>query len=62
VIDEEMGNKQGMAGNYANLGAVYKQKGNNTEAKRHWQKSIELYKYIGSPNEKLVQGWFDALK
>jgi tetratricopeptide (TPR) repeat protein len=62
AIDEQMGKKKGMAEDCANLGLVYKLKGNKAEAKRYWQKSIELYKYIGSPMAKKVQGWLDDLK
>jgi len=62
VIEESLGLKEGMAAKYANSGAVYELKGNKAEAKRYYQKSIELYKTIGSPNEKLVQGWLDNLR
>jgi protein O-GlcNAc transferase len=62
AIDEQMGNKQGMATNYSNLGIVYEQTGNKAEAKRYWQQAINLYKYIGSPEWKDVQGWLDNLK
>lgn len=61
-MNEELGRKEGMADNYANLGVVYADKGDKTEAKRYWQQSIDLYHYLGSQNEKLVQGWLDALK
>ena len=50
-----------MASDYANLGNVYKLKGNKTKAKDYYQKSIKLFQYLSSPNEKLVQGWLDTL-
>ena len=62
MINQALGRKEGMAANYGNLGAVYEKKGNKTEAKRYWQQAIDLYHYLGSPNEKVVQGWLDNLK
>jgi tetratricopeptide (TPR) repeat protein len=62
AIDEQMDNKLYIAEDYSLLGTVYEQKCNKAEAKLYWQKSLELYKYIGSPNEKLVQKWLDDLK
>lgn len=61
MLNEALGRKEGMATAYGNLGSVYEQKGNTTEAKRYYQQSIELFKYIGSPMEKKVQGWLDKL-
>jgi tetratricopeptide (TPR) repeat protein len=62
TINKQIDNKEGMADTYAYLGNVYKLKGNKAEAQCYWQKSIELYKYIGSPEWKDVQKWLDNLK
>ena len=61
-LNEDLGRKEGMANQYGNLGNVYKLKGNKTEAKRYYLMSIKLFKQIGSPNEKTVQTWLDALQ
>jgi tetratricopeptide (TPR) repeat protein len=61
TIDKSINIKEGMAVDYQNLGAIYDLKGNKPEAKRYWQMSLELYKQLGSPNAKKVQGWLDAL-
>jgi tetratricopeptide (TPR) repeat protein len=61
LIDERLGRKKGMAEDYANLGVVHKLKGNQAETKRYWNMSIELYREINSPTEKLVQSWLDIL-
>jgi protein O-GlcNAc transferase len=59
---EDLGSKEGMANAYGNLGNVYQLKGDKTEAKRYYQMSLNLFKQIGSPNEKKVQTWLDAVQ
>jgi len=62
AINQALDSKEHMAENYGNLGAVYELKGSQAKAHRYWRKAIDLYHYLGSPNEKLVQGWLDNLK
>lgn len=59
-INEKLFRKENIAINCEGLGAAYAEKGNKAEAKRYWQRSIELY--INSPRVKIVQGWLDALQ
>ena len=51
-----------MAATYGNLGLAYEKQGNKAEAKRYYQKSIELFKQLGSPNAKKAQALLDALQ
>jgi hypothetical protein len=32
------------------------------QIKHYWQQAIDLFDYLGSQNEKIVQGWLDALQ
>ena len=51
-----------MANQYGNLGNVYKTQGDLANAKNYYLMSIELFKYLGSPNEKKAQALLDALQ
>ncbi len=51
-----------MARDYANLGLIHEQKGNKSEAKHYYEMSLELFKYIGSPNAQKVQKLLDDLE
>ena len=61
-IDEKLGRLEGMARQYANLGSVYRQRGDIAAAREYWIKSRDLYERIGMPHmvEKL-QGLLDGL-
>ena len=62
-IEKTLANPEGIATDYANLGFVYKIKGNSKNAREYWLKALELFKKIGMPHmiEK-VQGWLDELE
>ena len=60
-IAKDMGYRECLAINHYVLGQVYAQN-NKEKAIEHWQQSLELFKYISSPNEKVVQGRLDNLK
>jgi tetratricopeptide (TPR) repeat protein len=53
--------KENIALLYCNLGSLHNVKTDKTKVREYWQKSIDLYNYIGSPEWKDVQNWLDAL-
>jgi len=61
-IHEELEIKEGIAQNYGSLGVVYKKKGDKERARDYWEKSVALFKQMGSPMEKQVQSWIDNLE
>ena len=60
-INEHLGVKDRAALDYANMGLVCKRQEKYTEARTYLEKSLLLYKPLGSPHTKTVQGWLDAL-
>ena len=50
-----------MASDYANLGAVYEERGDKVKARGYWEEALGLYKRIGIPDkvakyERLIAG------
>ena len=60
-INKSLGHKDGMVGDYANLGLLYKTQENYTKAQGYWEKSLTLLQALGSPNAKTVQSLLDSL-
>ncbi len=56
--DKELSSKEVMAITYANLGTVYKTRGELEKACAHWGKALALYREIGiKHNAEAVQSW-----
>ncbi|MCG8511091.1 MAG: tetratricopeptide repeat protein, partial [Rhodospirillales bacterium] len=61
AIEEALGRKEGMASDYANLGNLYKTRGDLERAEEMYQKSLHYFDEIGSPNAGMVRKWLEEL-
>ena len=59
ALNRSLGRKEGIAGDYANLGNVYKTRGDLAQAKALWNKSLSLYQEMGHPNAEIVRQALD---
>jgi tetratricopeptide (TPR) repeat protein len=62
-INEAMGNKDGMARNYGNLGNVYSDRGELNQAEAMYRRALTLFKATGAEREiAQVRGALEHLK
>ena len=61
-IEITLGLKEGMAKQYFNLGNVYLNRGDRNGAEEMYEKSVLLFRKIGSPNEKYIKELLQKLK
>ena len=62
-LHEELGSKEGMALNYAGLGAVAFFRGDRLEARQFWVQARGLYAEIGAqPKVALMEEWLADLE
>ncbi len=62
-IHKKLGDQEGLANDYANLGSVYEQRGDKKKAREYWEKAVGLYKKIGmKPEIKKVEGLLEEIK
>jgi hypothetical protein len=47
AIEEELGRKDGMAAEYANLGSISEKRGNMAQACAQWRKALDIYAQMG---------------
>ncbi len=58
LIAATTGSKEGVASEYANLGALQEQRGDREGACAHWARAVALFAEVGAkPSEDEVRGW-----
>ncbi|MER0171136.1 MAG: tetratricopeptide repeat protein [Nitrosomonas sp.] len=63
AINEELGNKEGIAINYGNLGNIYRTRGDTDRARKYWKQSLALFQQLDAKdNIALVQSWINEAK
>lgn len=63
TINKQMGNMEGIARSYANIGSVFEKRGDKEKTREYWNKSLELYEHMGMTHEASeVQGWICGLE
>ncbi len=61
-IDQRLGQLEGVAHGYANLGSIYRERGDLGSAREHWIQSRDLFAKIGMPHMVAkVESWLDGL-
>lgn len=60
-INRSLDKKEGIAISCRNLGISYEIKKEFDKAREYWKESAAIYKALGSPDAKTVQGWLDKL-
>ena len=61
-LNKAIGTKEGIANQYANLGTLYMIKGDLTQARVSYEKSLKLYKTLHSPSYDMVYSKLILLK
>jgi protein O-GlcNAc transferase len=62
-LDKALGRKYGMAGNYYNLGDVYKHRGDLTQAEAMYRQALILFQEMGAtPFIEKVRALLDELR
>jgi len=58
-----LGNKEGIAINYGNLGNIYRTRGDTDRARKYWKQSLALFQQLDAKdNIALVQSWINEAK
>ena len=62
AIDEALGREVGMASDYGDLGNLYNIRGDLDRAEKLYNKSLALFKTLGSPEADNVAQWLADLR
>ncbi|HII06832.1 MAG TPA: hypothetical protein HA349_05840, partial [Methanotrichaceae archaeon] len=61
-INQELGDKSGMASSMAQLGRIAELERDYVTAVQMWQQAYSIFEDLRSPNKDIVAGWFARLR